>query len=441
MYTRTQTLFPALCVQNAADAAFYPDCAAAAAAALRHGGALGALPPAVQQQGLRLRAHCGYGFAQMRPAAVQALYGKTVPLSASKLDTLAGCRFAFFMQYGLQAKPWKQAEFDAPLFGSFVHEVLEHVVRQVRAEGGFAVISDERLLALTRACMEESMRTWLPPSAAAHSRESYLSARNRQEAEAVVLDVARELRRSHFAPVAEELKFAPDGALGPIEYRCEAGRGLLTGYIDRVDTCELDGKTYFRVVDYKTGHKDFSYTELLYGKNMQMLLYLFALQKNADAALCPAGVLYVPGRCDMVRLEPGEAADAADAARRKLLRRKGLVLRDERVVRAMEAFDQSPEYLPVGCKQGELIGDLASPAQLAALERFVTGQVEVLLSDLLSGKTAPDPADHGPADSACRWCDYACACHKDVCPPQTRRFAAVRADEFWQEVERRQSNV
>lgn len=441
LYTRTQTLFPALCVQNAADAAFYPDCAAAAAAALRHGGALGALPPAVQQQGLRLRAHCGYGFAQMRPAAVQALYGKTVPLSASKLDTLAGCRFAFFMQYGLQAKPWKQAEFDAPLFGSFVHEVLEHVVRQVRAEGGFAVISDERLLALTRACMEESMRTWLPPSAAAHSRESYLSARNRQEAEAVVLDVARELRRSHFAPVAEELKFAPDGALGPIEYRCEAGRGLLTGYIDRVDTCELDGKTYFRVVDYKTGHKDFSYTELLYGKNMQMLLYLFALQKNADAALCPAGVLYVPGRCDMVRLEPGEAADAADAARRKLLRRKGLVLRDERVVRAMEAFDQSPEYLPVGCKQGELIGDLASPAQLAALERFVTGQVEVLLSDLLSGKTAPDPADHGPADSACRWCDYACACHKDVCPPQTRRFAAVRADEFWQEVERRQSNV
>ena len=65
----------------------------------------------------------------MRPEAVRALYGRTIPLSASKIDRFAGCRYAFFLQYGLRAAPWKQAEFDAPLFGSFVHDVLEHVVR------------------------------------------------------------------------------------------------------------------------------------------------------------------------------------------------------------------------------------------------------------------------------------------------------------------------
>lgn len=440
LYTRTKSLFPALREQNAAGAAFYPDSAAAAAAALRQGVCASGLPQDVQQQYKRLRAHCEYGFTQMSREAVQALYGKSVPLSASKLDRLAGCRYAFFMQYGLQAKPWKQAEFDAPLFGSFVHEVLEHVVRQVRTEGGFAVISDERLTALTRACMDECMRTWLPPGAGEKSREGYLSARNRQECEAVVLDVARELRRSRFVPVAEELKFASDGALRPIEYRCEAGRGLLTGCIDRVDTCEIDGRTYVRVVDYKTGHKDFSYAEILYGKNMQMLLYLFALQKNANEPLYPAGVLYVPGRCDMVKLDPGEAPEAAENERRKQLRRKGLVLDDERVLRAMEDFDQTPEYLPVAYKKDERSGDLASPAQLAALERFVTRRVESLLGDLLSGKTAPDPAEHGPKESVCKWCDYAAACHKDVCKPLTRRFAAVKPDEFWQQIERRQSD-
>ena len=80
----------------------------------------------------------------------------------------------------------------------------------------------------------------------------------------------------------------------------------------------------------------------------------------------------------------------------------------------------------------------ATPAQLAALERFVTGQVAAMIDEILSGKTQPNPVDRGPADSACRWCDYSSACHKDVCAVSPRRFAAVKADEFWQEIERRQ---
>ena len=43
---------------------------------------------------------------------------------------------------GLRAAPWKQAEFDAPLFGSFVHDVLEHVVRAAQENGGFAAMTE-----------------------------------------------------------------------------------------------------------------------------------------------------------------------------------------------------------------------------------------------------------------------------------------------------------
>lgn len=243
------------------------------------------------------------------PEAVRALYGRTIPLSASKIDRFAGCRYAFFLQYGLRAAPWKQAEFDAPLFGSFVHDVLEHVVRAAQENGGFAAMTDGEISALTERCMDACMGTYLPQGEAAASRERYLSARNRQEAAAVVMDVARELRLSQFAPAAEELRFAPGGPLPPIEYRAKSGSGLLTGQIDRVDIYEADGTRYFRIIDYKTGHKDFDYAELLYGKNLQMLLYLFALesyQKQTGQPMQPAGVLYVPGRCDMVKLKPGK---------------------------------------------------------------------------------------------------------------------------------------
>ena len=95
----------------------------------------------------------------------------------------------------------------------------------------------------------------------------------------------------------------------------------------------------------------------------------------------------------------------------------------------MEHYDGEPQYLPVQLKKDGLTGDLATPAQLAALERFVTGQVAAMIDEILSGKTQPNPVDRGPADSTC---------HKDVCAVSPRRFAAVKADEFWQEIERRQ---
>lgn len=440
LYSRTASLFPALQPAAAEDFPFLPDCAAAAGAALQQSALPDWLPEAVQKEARTLSQRCAYSFASMRPEAVRALYGRTIPLSASKIDRFAGCRYAFFLQYGLRAAPWKQAEFDAPLFGSFVHDVLEHVVREAQEQGGFAAMTDGEISALTERCMDNCMKTYLPQGQAAASRESYLSARNRQEAAAVVMDVARELRLSQFAPAAEELRFAPGGPLPPIEYRAKTGSGLLTGQIDRVDTYETDGRRYFRIIDYKTGHKDFDYAELLYGKNLQMLLYLFALesyQRRAGTPMQPAGVLYVPGRCDMVKLKPGEDPAQAGPERQKGLRRKGLLLNDEAVLHAMEAYEKKPQYLPFAPGPDGLIGDLASPAQLAELERFVNGQVEAMIDEILSGATAPNPIDRGPSDSECKYCDFSSACHKDVCGVNARRFASVTPEEFWQALERR----
>ncbi len=54
----------------------------------------------------------------------------------------------------------------------------------------------------------------------------------------------------------------------------------IVGTVDRVDTMELGGKTYIRVVDYKTGTKKFDLREVYYGLDCQMLLYLFTLERN-----------------------------------------------------------------------------------------------------------------------------------------------------------------
>ena len=70
-----------------------------------------------------------------RPA-VDALYGSRVPMSASRMDKYKACHFSYFMQYGLKAEPRRAAGFQAPEYGTFLHYVLEHVLRQCKELGG-----------------------------------------------------------------------------------------------------------------------------------------------------------------------------------------------------------------------------------------------------------------------------------------------------------------
>ena len=62
----------------------------------------------------------------------------------------------------------------------------------------------------------------------------------------------------------------------------------VTGKVDRVDGWLKNGKLYLRVVDYKTGKKAFDLADVRYGLGIQMLLYLFALQRYGGSAV-PAG--------------------------------------------------------------------------------------------------------------------------------------------------------
>ena len=93
----------------------------------------------------------------------------------------------------------------------------------------------------------------------------------------------------------------------------------LRGFVDRLELYERDGQTYVRVVDYKTGRKDFDYCDVLNGLGLQMLLYLFALEDHGRAYLGvsaeAAGVLYFPARAAVLPVEgPVEPAEGSAAS-------------------------------------------------------------------------------------------------------------------------------
>ena len=212
----------------------------------------------------RLDRAAGWSRGRLSRLAVDRLYGRKVSMSASRMDKYKSCHFSYFMRYGLQAEPRKPAGFTAPEYGTFVHYVLEHVLRDEMFRQtvlpGFAdpVAGAEgrrRLRELTRAAVDRYVEEELGGLEHQTERFRYLFRRLLRSVQAVVDNVAEELAASQFRPISFELGFGSGQDLPPVELTVDGVTISVTGFVDRVDGWVHDGRLYLRVVDYKTGKK------------------------------------------------------------------------------------------------------------------------------------------------------------------------------------------
>jgi len=378
-----------------------------------------------------------YDLGTVSREGIQALYGKTLNLSASQVDRQAECRLSYFLKYGLRAKERKEASVDPAEFGTYVHAVLEHTARCIRDMGGFHQVSLEKTLEIAHRYSDEYARERF--SQLSSQRMTYLFRRNLQELDMVVEELWRELKDSAFQPEGFEVNFGGEGGFAPIAIPNGAINALLRGFVDRVDTWINHGSTYYRVVDYKTGKKDFDYCDVFNGVGLQMLLYLFALREDGEELLgekaVPAGVQYFPARAPYIstdgKLEPPEV----QKERGGKWKRKGLLLNDRAVLEAMEP-GESPQRSYSLKKDGTPAGDLADGQQLKLLEGYVFDILARMVEDIASGNVEPNPYTRGTSHNACTFCPYGAVCHKEQVR-QRRNYKTMSAQRFWEEIERR----
>ena len=409
---------------------------------------------------LERRGGCAEALAAMRDAshytrgrlsreAVHTLYGRSITLSASRMDKARSCHFAYFMQYGLRAKERMAAGFDAPQVGTFVHDVMEHTLRAASERGGLKALERPALHALVRQAIGAYIEKNLPDLDGKNARFRYLFRRLCESVYRIMDSTVEELSDSDFEPLAFELGFGADGQLPAVTIR-EAGEELrVVGKVDRVDGWLKDGKLYLRVVDYKTGAKRFDLAELRYGLGLQMLLYLFTLRDEGGKLfggypIEPAGVLYLPAREKLLNLPRNASEEEIERAMHKELQRSGMVLNDPAVLRAMEhSALEAPCYLPVRVKKSkdgetEITGSIATSAQLGKLGLYVEEQLRRMVRELASGNIDADPWVRSEQDSACTYCEFAPACHfENGCGGDRIEYIrATGAEQLWEHVDR-----
>lgn len=324
--------------------------------------------------------------------SASALYGKDIYMSATRFDTYNRCHFSFFCRYGLGAKRLQPADFDVLQRGTIVHYVLERLIATYKKQ--IADLAPEKLDELTDLYINEYLDSIVGYRSIETARTRFLVSKISRSLKEVVRHVSVEFKQSDFEPVACELKIGSEGGI-PFRLSYDEGDILLSGSIDRVD--KYNG--YIRIIDYKTGTKAFKLPDILFGLNLQMLIYLYAVIRGqgADDNMA-AGIFYMPSKRDIN--ENGMVMN-------------GLLQADPQLVNAM---DKS------GC--GEFVPKLSFNKDGSLSKRqtsFITAEefgeifdyIEKLMrktgNSIASGDISVSPVD-GRESPACKYCDFKAVC-------------------------------
>ena len=388
-----------------------------------------------------VKSHTSHQLGRIADKNIYALYGNQLKLSASQIDKLADCRFHYFLRYGIRAKELKPAEVDPAEFGTYVHAVLENTAKEVCELGGFHTVSEEQTLKIARKYSQQYAAERFKQLDA--QRLNYLFNRNSHELELIVMELWEELSACEFSPAGFEVSFGNHAQMPPVDCSGTKLQAQLGGFVDRVDSWSVENKNYFRIIDYKTGKKDFDYCDVFNGLGLQMLLYMFALEEHGDKLLgdhpIPAGVQYFPARVPYISTDGQLTDEDVNALREKNWKRRGLLLAEDAVLKAMGAED-SPFRMPFTQKKdGSINGDIANAQQFALLKDYIFGLLKIMVDDIASGNIEPNPYTRGASHNACSFCPYGAICHS-ASVENRRNYKTMSADMFWQRVEQEVSD-
>lgn len=352
--------------------------------------------------------------------ALERLLGPSVRISPTRFERYVSCPFGYFMQYVLGARPRQKAELAPNISGTLTHWVLENALR--RQKDRFVTLTQEEICALVRSLVEEYTAANLP---GAGTRMNYLLGRISRNLEGLLAFIQRDMRQSGFRPVAFELRIDdrpdrenPDAPrVDPVTLRDGAGHTVrVVGTVDRVDAMTLGEKTYLRVVDYKTGTKEFDLREVYYGLDCQMLLYLFTLERNGGTLFpgaTAAGVEYL--LADPSQTGGARPRDDGQEPAPRNYPLQGLILDEPSVYHAMD-IRGTGDFVPLtfSAKTGEPTGTsaktrLADRDKLDRIRDHLDGLLLEMAQNLYNGKVDAAPLVPG-GKSPCAWCDYRAVC-------------------------------
>ncbi|MDK2785107.1 MAG: ATP-dependent helicase/nuclease subunit [Bacillota bacterium] len=382
------------------------------------------------------------------PAAVaRRLYGSPIRTSVTRLEEFASCPFGHFAVHGLKLE--RRAEFglDLPSLGLFTHGILRAVTERLLAEGrDFSALDAGEAAVLVKEEVEKAAPAFAGGVLLSSPRYAYLTRRLTRFVSGAVAVLAEQARKGEFRTRAAELKFGLPGGFPGLTFNLPDGTELtLVGQIDRLDVATgADGRTYVRILDYKSSKRTLSLPEVYHGLSLQLLVYLLAVLAGSSALgladPVPAGIFYFTLGERFLRTSRPLTPEEAVKEFLKEFRLGGLVRGEEAAVILLDrdAACGRPSVISAAInKDGTLrrISGTIAAENFDLLLRFIGEKVKELGTAALAGEVEAAPVKAG-GEAACRYCSLHAVCGFDPLLPENsyRILPKLAEEEIWRRV-------
>lgn len=355
--------------------------------------------------------------AAVSPDEASRLFGEN-SFNPTGLEKYASCGFAYYCSKILKLREEPDDALNVATVGTFIHYILEHALDAVTTSGKpIHAFNEQEIEALVRDIVADYREKLIAAGNTLSPRAEALLARLHTLAELVLDSLLEEFADSDFTPAFLELDLTAFGskAVATLQNNKEIP---LSGKADRVDLfLSKDNTAYLRVADYKTGRKKFNREDIPNGFCLQMPLYLYALCRGQhpelakslglapDTVFRPAGVTYLstaigsestPARVD-------EQIALRDAVTR--MKREGVLLEDEEVIRAMSHSSQSAI---IGSSKSKNITRISGEG-FEDLFNELSDAVEQLSDKMRSGAAHAEPQKNA-GKLPCEYCAFSPVC-------------------------------
>ncbi|MEA4825220.1 MAG: helicase-exonuclease AddAB subunit AddB [Clostridium sp.] len=378
---------------------------------------------------------------------IRKLYGDKLYFSVSRLEKYVECPFAYYVQYGLKAKERKMFAISAPDLGTFMHSVIDEFSKTVDKNSITWYEIDKKWCQDTVSkIVDEKAKETSGGIFDSSPRYRYFTERLKRVLIKTILVIIEHLKRSGFQPMGYEIGFDEGGTYPPIEIELSNGEKVkLIGRIDRVDKLDLEGKDYYRIIDYKSGNKDFKLSDVYYGLQIQLLTYLDAILRNEEIRekypVIPGGVLYLRIDDPIIKGSRNISDEEIEKEIMKALKMKGLLLADPKIIKEMDReIEGSSLIIPARINKGGDLGksSVGTEEQFKMLREHVKDNLVKTCEEMLKGEIKIKPYKSNDA-TACDFCTYSSICQFDnnFDGNSYKVIDEKKDEEVWEMLERR----
>ena len=342
------------------------------------------------------------------------LFGINMNLSASRVESFYKCPFAYFIRYGMKAEPIRAAELDPAQGGNVVHFVMENLLKKY-PKGQFVSADENELRCFVENILNQYVEEMMGGIEGKTSRFIFLYKHLVDTCMAIINRLKDEFSVGSFEPCGFEVSIGGED-IAPYEVVLSEGKASIRGYIDRVDMMEKDGIKYIRIVDYKTGTKEFKLSEIFDGLNIQMILYLMALEKNGKDVygnFIPSGVLYLPSKIGISNYLKERKPDTEEVEHQKKIsgQLSGMILESLVVLNGMGALE-NPDYFPAGydCNKEKFTGNTYTQKHFKLISEIIDEKIKKMGDSLHKGEVYAVPRGSKGEGIMCKYCSYKAIC-------------------------------